>query len=155
MRVSSPAWHRLRLPVLAVLAGGLAAAEAAAEAPDWSAHADRDTVHVITTDEDGARRETKVWLVVVAGQPFVRTGSTTWGTNVERDPRIALRLEKGGPEVPLVAEFVTDEALRERVSQAFREKYGLSDRLLALVRSSTPKIMRLLPRSADAGAQAP
>ena len=39
-----------------------------------------------------------------------------------------------------------DAALRERIIQSFRDKYGWFDGLLNLIRGSNPRIMRLDPR---------
>jgi hypothetical protein len=114
---------------------------------DWERYAEEGTVEVITTDEDGSARETKVWLIVVEGQGYIRTGSTGWGGNVERNPELTLRI--GETELPLRVEFVTEEAERDAVKKAFRAKYGFSDWLMNPLRGRNPKIMRLLPRDAD------
>jgi hypothetical protein len=116
----------------------------AASAVDWSKHADEEVVQVVTTDEDGAARTTKVWIVVVDGEAYIRTGGTRWGKNVERNQDV--RLLAQGAEYDLRVEFVTDEALRARVTQALREKYGWPDRMLSVFRGGSPKIMRLVPR---------
>jgi hypothetical protein len=132
------------VPLLVLaLALGLPAL-AAAQAVDWSRYADVDTVEVLTRDADGEARVTTVWLLVQDGEAFLRTGSTTWGGNVERHPDIALRI--GAEEVPVRAEFVRDPATRERVARGFREKYGFWDRLAGLVRFGDTKILRLTPR---------
>jgi hypothetical protein len=123
------------------LAVGLAPA---ASAVDWSKHADEQVVQVVTTDEDGAARTTKVWIAVVDGEAYIRTGGTRWGKNVERNQDVRILAE--GAEYDLRVEFVSDEALRARVSQALREKYGWSDRMLSVFRGGAPKIMRLVPR---------
>lgn len=115
-----------------------------AEAPDWDAVADVGVVNVVTRDEDGDPRDTRVWLVVVDGAGYIRTGSTTWGGNVARDPELVLRVEER--EYPLRAEFVRDEALRERIGSAFREKYGFQDTLVGIFRQGDPKIMHLVAR---------
>jgi hypothetical protein len=120
------------------------AAPASAGPPDWNAVADVRTVQVVTTDADGSPRDTKVWLAVVDGQGYIRTGGTTWGDNVVRNPDVTLRFEDG--EHPLRVEFVEDEAERERIVAAFRAKYGFTDRMLSFMRGSRPRIMRLLPR---------
>jgi hypothetical protein len=134
-----------RLVRLLALAAGLGLpALAAAQGVDWSRYAAVDTVEVLTHDADGAPRATTVWLLVQDGEAFVRTGNTTWGGNVERDPAIALRI--GDEEIPVRAAFVSDPATRERVEQGFREKYGFTDRLAGLIRLGEPKIMRLAPR---------
>jgi hypothetical protein len=116
------------------------------EAIVWSSYADEQTVKVVTTNEDGSSRETTVWLVVVEGQGYIRTGKTRWGGNIERNPDVALRI--GETELTLRVAFVSDEVEREAVVTAFRDKYGFSDWILGPFRRGEPKIMRLMPRSA-------
>ena len=128
----------------ALLAALLIPLAAGAGRPDWEALADVGTLEVVTHDEDGDARETKIWLAVVDGQGFIRTGGTTWGDNVARDPNLVLRIE--GVEYPLRAEFIEDEELRERVEAVFREKYGFSDRMVGLFRFGDTRIMHMLPR---------
>ena len=114
------------------------------EAIDWDSHAEEETVTVVTANEDGSARETTIWLAVLDGQGYIRTGGTRWGGNVERNQDITLRI--GETELLLRVEFVTDEAQRDAVKAVFREKYGFSDWLIGPMRGSNPKIMRLLPR---------
>ena len=133
-----------RLAILSVFACLAWPIAASADAPDWVAVADVRVVNVVTHDEEGDARDTKVWLAVVDGQGYIRTGGTTWGDNVERDPLLVLRVE--GTEYPLRAEFVEDDTLRERIVASFREKYGWTDGALNFIRGSRPRIMRLLPR---------
>jgi hypothetical protein len=117
------------------------------EAIDWDSHAEEQTVTVVTADEGGSVRETTAWLAVLDGQGYIRTGGTRWGGNIERSQDIALRI--GETELLLRVEFVTDEAQRDAVKAAFREKYGFSDWLLNPLRGSNPKIMRLNPRAEE------
>jgi hypothetical protein len=131
------------LPATLLLALSLAL-PAAAAAPDWNAVAGVETVEVVTTDEDGSPRETTVWLAVVDGAGYVRTGSTSWGDNLVRNPELVLRI--GAEEYPLRVEFVEDDGLRASVSETFREKYGFSDSAISWIRGDRPKIMRLVPR---------
>jgi hypothetical protein len=114
------------------------------DAVDWTRYAEEGTVKVITTNEDGSARETRVWLSVVDGQGYIRTGNTRWGGNVERNPEVALRI--GETELPLRVEFATDETERDAVKAAFREKYGFADWIFDPFRGRDPKIMRLIPR---------
>jgi hypothetical protein len=116
-------------------------------AVEWDRYADEGTVEVITTDEDGSARVTKVWLAVVDGQGYVRTGKTRWGGNLERNPELTLRI--GETEVPLRVEFVTDPTERDAVKAALRAKHGFSDWILNPIRGRNPKIMRLVPREAQ------
>lgn len=129
--------------LVAALAG-VAFAEPELVPPRWSELAEVETVEVLTVDEDGSPRETTVWLAVVDDQAYLRTSSTRWGGNLERDPQLVLRI--GDLEYALQIEAIEDEALRERVVATFREKYGFSDSLIGLIRSSHPTIMRLQPR---------
>jgi hypothetical protein len=134
-------------PALGLTALLAAGPPAAARAMDWARHAEVDTVTVVTTTEDGEPRETTVWLAVVDGQGFLRTGGTRWGGDVERDPQIVLEI--GEERLPLRVEFVEDDALREKVTATFRDKYGWTDAAIGLFRGSRPKIMRLHPREAE------
>lgn len=126
-----------------VLLSGLAAASAFAEGPDWNAHKDVGTVVIVSADEDGAARDTTIWLCVVDGQGYVRGGSGQWVANSRRDGDVTLRV--GERELALRAEKLTDAALIERVTAAYREKYGFNDVLATWVRGE-PTIFRLTPR---------
>ena len=119
----------------------LALAAAAAEPPDWSAVADVDTVSVATENPDGTLRYTTVWLVVVAGRGYLRTGNTTWGANVDRDSAIKVVIAE--KEYAFRADSVEAEDERARVMAAFNEKYGWSDTLIGWFRGARPKILRL------------
>jgi hypothetical protein len=126
-----------------LLAFGLAVAGAAhAAVYDWNSWADLETVEVISTDEDGGARLTTVWIVVLDHFPYVRTAGTTWGDNVEREGTLKLRSELG--ELSLRAERVLDEAEVERVVNAFREKYGTTDRLMEWFRFGERRVFRLV-----------
>jgi hypothetical protein len=111
---------------------------------DWEPFSDEQRVQVITSNEDGSARETTAWLVVVGGQGHIRTGNTRWGDNVERNPEILIRIQED--ELAVRAEFRTDPPEREKVVAAFREKYGIWDRIMNPLRGRVPKIMRLVPR---------
>jgi hypothetical protein len=132
------------LPILLTALALALATPVAASAPDWNAVADVDEVEVVTQDEDGATRETTVWLAVVDGQGYLRTSDSRWGNNLIRQPDFLLRI--GEQEYPLRVEFVEDDALRLRIEDVFRKKYGFSDSFIDWFRSSRPRIMQLLPR---------
>jgi hypothetical protein len=142
---------RIRFQAILVLAALILLAPLAAaqgeEAIEWDRYSEEGTVEVITTNEDGSARKTKVWLAVVDGQGYIRTGKTGWGGNVERNPDVTLRI--GETELPLRAEFVTDQTERNAVKDALRAKHGFSDWILNPIRGKNPKIMRLVPREAQ------
>jgi len=110
---------------------------------DWNAHKDVETVVIVTADEDGAARETTIWLCVVDGQGYVRGGSGRWVGNTARNGDVTLRV--GGSELAVRATKVTDAAEIERVTTAYHEKYGFGDTLATIVRGE-PTIFRLAPR---------
>ena len=114
---------------------------------DWSVAAKPDVVEVLTTNEDGSTRETKVWIVAVDEQGYLRTGGTRWYANIEREPNVVLR--SGGVDYPLRAELIEDEELSERIAAALREKHGFSDRMAGLIRFGPRRILRLVPRRTD------
>ncbi len=134
--------HAVALGLIVALAIAAAGGSARAAAPDWNAIADAGTVVISTTNENGSTRRTTIWLVVVDGEAYIRTSrSTRWGGNMERDPDVVLRV--GDTDYRVRASFVEDEALRARIVDSFREKYGWSDALVNVMRGSHPRIMRL------------
>jgi hypothetical protein len=119
----------LRAVLTSALAlGALSLAADGSTAIDWGAVAEVDVPELVTKEADGAARVTKLWIVVVDGRGFVRTGETRWAENIARDPQVELRALGGAHALRAVA--VTDLPLRERVNAAFRAKYGWQDRLL-------------------------
>ncbi len=122
-----------------------AAAARAGEAPDWDKLAAISRIEILTHDEDGDVRETTIWFAVVDGQGFIRTGDSNWAENIHRNPSdVVLRIE--GVEYPLRAEFIENDALRERIVAAFREKYGWTDGAVQFVRGKRPNIMHMVSR---------
>ena len=126
---------------LALVSTGFAAA---AVEVDWTALAAPDVVEIITQDEDGDDRETKIWIAAVDGEAFVRTGNTRWFANLERNPAAVLR--SGDTVQPIATERVEDADLLARVETAFREKHGFSDRMAGLFRFGGARVMRLVAR---------
>ncbi len=100
------------------------ASVARAEVLDWNAVHQHDVIEILTTDSDGAARETKVWVAALDDRGFVRTNDSRWFQNLVREPNAAIRL--GGVEYPVRAEVVRDPALRARVDEVFAAKYPLS-----------------------------
>jgi len=107
----------------------LVAIDARAQAtPDWTALAAEEEVQVATHDADGELRNTTIWLAVVDGQGYLRTGDTRWRANLEREPDTVFR--SAGQEYAMRAQHVTDPELIARINAVFREKYGFSDRFI-------------------------
>jgi len=136
---------RGRVALLGLVVGAaLLAAPKRGVAIDWATAGAERVVEILTTNEDGTTRETKIWLVVVDGPGYIRTSGTRWWGNIERDPNVVLRV--AGAEHPLRAELVTGPELAAKVEAALRTKYGWSDRLMGPFRFGDTHIMRLVPR---------
>jgi hypothetical protein len=118
----------------------------AAEQPlDWAAVAEVGTPRIVTTDPDGELRETKLWFVVLDGRGYFRTGNSRWFRNLQRDPNLVLRIQDKA--YPLRAELVVDDALRAKLNETFREKYGVSDFLVHPFGAPDANFLRLHPRT--------
>lgn len=112
----------------------------------WRPYAEESVVEILTRDEDGGARETKVWIVVVEQAGFVRTNDSQWLANIRRGSDVVLRAR--GTEVPVRAEEVSDTALKASVEAAFLEKYGTMQRVMSALRTREPTVLRLQHRSA-------
>jgi hypothetical protein len=126
------------------LALGVASATGARES--WAPFAEADVVHIVTLDEDGAERDTKVWLVVVEGSAFVRTNDSRWLANIRRGSPVSLRLD--GAERAVTAEEVSDPALCAAVEEAYKKKYGFVQRVMSAFRVREPTVLRLASKAA-------
>ena len=124
--------------------GSSASTEELRASVGWSEAAAPDVVRILTQDEDGSTRETKIWIVLLDGQAYIRTANTRWYRNIERDPNVTVRSE--GAEYPATAQLVTDESPLDRIEAAFREKYGFKNRLSGIARLGRSNIMRLVAR---------
>jgi hypothetical protein len=135
--VKSTAWMVLLL--VGVGAGAAARAQA-----DWMPFADSQVVQILTDDEDGERRETSVWITVLDGRGYVRTNDSRWLANIRRGSPVALRA--GDREQAVAAREIDDPELAARVEQAFREKYGLLQRVMSALRMREPTVLELTAR---------
>jgi len=105
----------------------------------------RDVVRIVTQDEDGAERDTKVWFVVVKGDAFVRTNDSRWLANIRRGSRVALRADE--LELAVTAEEVSDPAVTRAVEEAYKQKYGFVQRVMSVFRMREPSVLRLTPKA--------
>ena len=139
MRTShfSPVWLvALPLLLLASIASGV-------ETFDPKVTQDVDVVELITVDPDGDARKTKVWVVLIEGEAYLRTSDSRWLRNLRRIPLATLRVE--GTDYPVIAEVLSDPSWVEKVDAASLEKYGWQERTIHVFRMSEPTIIRLQP----------
>ena len=112
--------------------------------PDWETLADVEVIEVLTHDEDGDLRESKVWFVRVEGEVYLRTSESAWLENLRRDPNLGLRVED--VEYQARALEVTSDELIEKVDAASRQKYGWQEAIIHPFRMREPDILRVVPR---------
>jgi hypothetical protein len=113
---------------------------------DWESVNDRWSVHVLTEDENGDERRTRLWIALLDGEGTLRAGGGRWAVNMKRDSIAGLLVQ--GVEYPVRVEFIEDEATRERIDAAFREKYGWQDWLVE-AGGGHGYFIRLAPTGAD------
>ena len=123
---------------------GLVATGADAEYPDWEQVEDEKVIEVLTLDEDGDQRETKVWFVMFDGAPYLRTNDSKWLENLRRDPNLGLRIDDR--EYEARAEEVPGDDIVEQVDRASVDKYGWQERFIHVFRMKKPEILRISSR---------
>jgi hypothetical protein len=118
----------LTLACLMTLACASLPVPVATQTLDWTAIEDDWSYHVVTIDPDGAERVTRIWIAREGEDLTIRTNQSRWWSNLERDPRIRIRI--ADVDYPFAAESVTDLEGRARIDEAFLEKYGGWERML-------------------------
>lgn len=114
---------------------------AAQFAPDWLVLAQQEIVSVVTTDSDGERRVTQLWIAAVAEQPYLRTSDTRWYRNLQRSPQLTLRI--GGHAYACASREVEDEGVRAAVHAAFSNKYPRRSRMFRAFGIRTDRVLAL------------
>jgi hypothetical protein len=114
---------------------------APASAFDWSSARNTSVVEVLTSDPDGDLRETPVWIVVLGDAAYVRTNDTKWLANIRRGSAVRLRIN--GLEAGVEATEVSDARVAADVEEAFKQKYGLTQRVMSMFRMTEPTVLRL------------
>jgi hypothetical protein len=89
---------------------------------------DRWSLQVVTIDEDGSDRVTRIWIATMDGEPVLRTGESRWWNNLQRDASIRIRLS--GTDYPYRAESMERFEDKVRIDEIFLEKYGGWERAL-------------------------
>jgi hypothetical protein len=122
----------------------LATAATAATEIDWQRAQDEDVALILTHDEDGALRETSVWIVAFDGHGYVRTNDSRWLANIRRGSDVTLRL--GEEAFAVDAREPNDPAIAARVEEGFKQKYGFMQRVMSLFRMREPTVLELTAR---------
>jgi uncharacterized protein DUF2255 len=99
-----------------------------------------------TYNPAGDAAQTRLWVVEDEGFLWVRTGhpNKKWFRRLLAMPEV--ELVRGGRTQHYRAVPVEDPQIRERVNQAFREKYGMADWIVALSGAASRRVpIRLDP----------
>ncbi|MDG2051374.1 MAG: DUF2255 family protein [Myxococcota bacterium] len=132
----------IRLQIGIALACGVATVSGATGAPDeWQPFADQDVIEIITEDPDGDLRETKIWIVVLDGNGYIRTNNSRWLANIRRGSAVSLRSDEW--ESRVTAAEIDNVELDQQVESAFKAKYGFMQQLMSFFRISDPTLLKL------------
>ncbi len=105
------------------------------------------TLHTQTAS--GEEKRTRLWVVDDAGFAWLRAGmsGSGWLARIERNPIVLV--ERGGRLIRYRAVPVRQPQVRDRIHALMREKYGMADRLVSVLRDPAQSVpVRLEPLGA-------
>jgi hypothetical protein len=134
---------------VAALCITLAAAARAADNPvpgwDPAAFRDESTIQIMTTEPEVGEHWSKLWVVVIDGQPYVRLGDRSYGRVQRNTTSPYVKLKVGDQEFDKVKlEEMPD--MKDKVAAAMADKYFM-DKLIRY--ESHPMAARLVPETAS------
>jgi hypothetical protein len=106
-----------------------------------------EVVTLISFGPRGSAYHTHLWVVDADGSAWLRAGQPgeRWLARIRANPHVLL--ERSGARKRYRA--VPDPAARDRIQALMREKYGLADRYIAMLRDGSRSIpVRLEPEAA-------
>jgi len=131
---------------IAFAAGSVGAADSAV--PGWDPNAFRDlsTLQIMTTAPEEGEHWSKLWLVVIDGQVYVRLGDRSYGRVQKNTTNPYLKVKVGDREFDKVR---VDPALdmKDKVAAAMADKYFMD---ILIRHESHPMTARLVPEPAAA-----
>jgi hypothetical protein len=121
--------------------------------PGWDAAAFRDesVIQIMTTEPDVGEHWSKVWVVAIDDQPYVRLGSRSYGRVQRNTTSPYVKVKVGDQEFDKVKlEEMPD--MKDKVAAAMADKYFMDK----LIRFEThPMVARLIPEAAGPAATSP
>jgi len=113
-----------------------------------------EVVTLTTVDDQGRSSVTGLWIVEIGGHLYLRAGSphAKWLERIRARP--VVELTRGGVTQKVRATPIEDAALRNAVSWAMREKYGLVDAVIVRIidhSQSVPILVEPLSPEESAG----
>ncbi len=103
-------------------------------------------VITLHTQTASGEKRTHLWVVDDAGVAWLRAGmsGSGWLARIERNPIVLV--ERGGRLVRYRAVLVRQPQVRDRIHALMREKYGMADRLVSVLRDPAQSVpVRLEP----------
>jgi hypothetical protein len=134
---------------IAFVAGAASAANGVAAGWDPNAFREESTLQIMTTATEGGEHWSKVWLVVIDGQLYVRLGTRMFGRVQENTTSPYVKVKVGGQEFDKVRLEPAPE-MTDTVAAAMADKYFMD--ILAR-RESHPMTARLIAEPAPAPSQ--
>ena len=134
-----------------MLAATALAASTAVPGWDPASFRDESTVQIMTTEPDVGEHWSKLWVVVIDDQPFVRLGSRSYGRVQKNTTSPFVKLKVGDQEFDKV-KLEEMPYMKDKVAAAMADKYFMDK----LIRYEThPMVARLVPETAPVNSPAP
>ena len=91
-----------------------------------------EVIDLRTQGADGRAYESRLWVVDVDGQAYLRTGSdkSQWLERLRLNPQVGVT--RSGVTANFIATPIDDPAIRVRVNAATAEKYGIAESILRM-----------------------
>lgn len=127
------------------LVGAARAADSAAPGWDPSTFRDESTIEIMTTEPEVGEHWSKLWVVVIDNQPFVRLGGRSYGRIQKNTTSPYVKLKVGGREFDKVKlEELPD--MKDKVAAAMADKYFM-DKLIRF--EDHPMVACLVPENSS------
>ncbi len=111
-----------------------------------ASEAGEEIVILRTFEADGSPAETRLWVVEDGGWQWLRAGMPTSGWLLRIGENPAVVVTRAGRTQEYRAVPVREPAVRDRIHALMRERYGLADRWISLVRDGSLSVPVRLER---------
>ena len=133
----------LAIALFLALVSAASAADPAVPGWDPSAFNDASVIQIMTTEPDVGEHWSKLWVVVIDDQPYVRLGSRSYGRVQRNTTSPYVKLKVGDQEFERVKlEELPD--MKDKVAAAMADKYFM-DKLIRF--ENHPMVARLVPEA--------
>ncbi len=109
--------------------------------PNWQMLTKEEVPSIVTTDANGDKRITQLWIISMDNTAYLRTGNTKWFANLERVPELELRI--GGVMYPCRTSVVSDDAKVQEAHETFYAKYPRRSDFFRIIGISTNTVIAL------------